>query len=71
MTLFDLFSTRNIILSIIIARYQGMCELIEMYADCLVEERAWGDMEDEIEKDLERINTLLSEYPDYVMGGLC
>ena len=71
MTLFDLMLTSRTIYACIIARYQGMCELIEMYADCLVKERAWGYMEEEIEKDLERINTLLSEYPDYVVGGLC
>ena len=69
MTLFTMIMDDYIRALCIGARHSGMTEVIDMYVSCLPKERMLG-IPSEVERDIERINVLLSEYPAYVIGGI-
>lgn len=69
MTLFTMIMDDYIRALCIGARHSGMIEVIDMYISCLPRDRMIG-WHSKAERDLERINVLLSEYPAYVIGGV-
>ena len=69
MTLFTMIIDDYIRALCIGARHSGMIDVIDMYTSSLPRDRMIG-WHSEVERDIERINVLLSEYPDYVIGGV-
>ena len=69
MTLFEMIINDTVRAVCIGSRHSGMTEVIDMYVSSLPKDRRFG-WDSEAERDIERINVLLSEYPSYVIGGV-
>lgn len=69
MTLFEMIINDTVRAVCIGSRHSGITEVMNMYASCLPMDRRLGILS-EVDRDIERINVLLSEYPAYVIGGV-
>lgn len=67
MNVFEFFSHPHSIAILLGHRHKSITEVIDMYVSAIPKEIEW-EMPEEVEVDKERINVLLSEYPDYVRG---